>query len=135
MTDRPGWYADPSGRSETYRWWDGGVWTRWLSEDPTAPAPEQSGASDLTRGDSFVAEPEHDQTAIRLPMAVGITIGAVILAIILLGVSVSLTEDRLPAGPAVDPPPRKDQPVVALYDRTIPGYVAGSVTMKLPAAP
>ncbi|WP_152360936.1 DUF2510 domain-containing protein [Microlunatus speluncae] len=135
MTDRPGWYADPSGRNETYRWWDGAAWTRWLSEDEDAPTPDQPGPSDPARGDVFVAEPDQDQPAIRLPLAIGITIVAVALAIILLGVSVSLTEDQLPAGPAIDPPAKKDQPVVALYDQTVPGYVAGTVKMKLPGAP
>ncbi len=132
VTDRPGWYADPSGRSETFRWWDGAAWTRSLSEDPTRPAPVEPEPAGV---DPAVAAAEHDQPAIRLPLAVGITIGAVILAIILLGVSVSLTEDRLPSGPPVDPPPVQDRPVIALVDETTQEYVAGSVRMKMPAEP
>ena len=135
VTDRAGWYADPSGRSETYRWWDGAAWTRWLSDDADAPAPDEPESSDLTSGDAFVADADHDQPAIRLPLAVGITIGAVILALILLGVTVSVTEDRLPAGPAIAPPPKNAQPIVALYDETTGGYVAGPVKMKFPGAP
>ncbi|WP_161605990.1 DUF2510 domain-containing protein [Microlunatus speluncae] len=131
MTDRAGWYADPSGRSETFRWWDGSAWTRWLSADPGAPAPARPSPA----GAEPSVVPDHDQPAIRLPSAVAITIGAVILAVILLGVSVSLTEDRLPAGPAIDPPPKKEQPVIALFDTTSGEYLAGRVRMKVPAEP
>ena len=31
-----GWYADPSGRPDGFRWWDGDGWTRWLSRDAAA---------------------------------------------------------------------------------------------------
>lgn len=135
VTDRAGWYADPSGRAETYRWWDGNAWTRWLSDDANAPAPDEPGSSDPAGGDVFVLDPDHDQPAIRLPLAVGITIGAVILAVILLGVTVSVTEDRLPAGPAIAPPPKQDREVVALYDGINQSFFAGPVTMKMPGPP
>lgn len=36
---RPGWYPDPAGTSELYRWWDGGGWTEAISESPRAPSP------------------------------------------------------------------------------------------------
>lgn len=39
---RPGWYPDPAGASDAYRWWDGDSWTDHLSESPNAPAPEPS---------------------------------------------------------------------------------------------
>lgn len=40
MTDSPlGWYVDPSGLPDTFRWWDGRQWTQALTTDPTAPAP------------------------------------------------------------------------------------------------
>ncbi|MFC7619985.1 DUF2510 domain-containing protein [Microlunatus sp. GCM10028923] len=134
MTDRPGWYADPSGNTESYRWWDGANWTRWLSDDQQAPAPATEETADLSAGDAY-AEAGHDQPAIRLPFAVGITIGVVILAVVLLGITVSITTDRLPTGPAIDPPPKKEQAAVVLYDQTVPGYLAGKVRMNLPGAP
>lgn len=134
MTDRPGWYADPSGSPESYRWWDGGNWTRWLSDDPQAPAPAPELPADLAAGDAY-AQVDHDQPAIRLPFAVGITVGVIILAVVLLGVTVSITSDRLPTGPALDPPPRQDQAAVVLYDQTVPGYLMGRVRMKTPGAP
>jgi hypothetical protein len=36
---RPGWYPDPAGTPELYRWWDGGDWTEAISESPRAPSP------------------------------------------------------------------------------------------------
>ena len=36
---RPGWYPDPAGAPELYRWWDGGDWTEAISESPRAPSP------------------------------------------------------------------------------------------------
>lgn len=47
MADRPaavghrgaGWYTDPGGAAETFRWWDGRSWTDWLTRDPHSPPP------------------------------------------------------------------------------------------------
>ena len=36
---RPGWYPDPAGTPDLYRWWDGGDWTEAISESPRAPSP------------------------------------------------------------------------------------------------
>lgn len=35
----PGWYPDPAGTSDAFRWWDGETWTDHLSESASAPAP------------------------------------------------------------------------------------------------
>jgi uncharacterized protein DUF2510 len=39
VADGPGWFTDPSGKINTFRWWDGQAWTRWLSADPATPDP------------------------------------------------------------------------------------------------
>lgn len=43
MTAAPesGWYPDPAGPAETFRWWDGQDWTDATSESPQAPAPRR----------------------------------------------------------------------------------------------
>ena len=43
---RPGWYPDPAGTSDLYRWWDGGDWTEAISESPRAPSPRTLRAAD-----------------------------------------------------------------------------------------
>ncbi|MEZ0577709.1 DUF2510 domain-containing protein [Nocardioides sp. MH1] len=34
-----GWYPDPAGQPQTYRYWDGASWTQETTGDPYAPAP------------------------------------------------------------------------------------------------
>ncbi len=36
---RPGWYPDPAGTPDLFRWWDGGDWAEAISESPRAPSP------------------------------------------------------------------------------------------------
>ena len=36
---KPGWYPDPAGHPELYRWWDGARWTDEVSPSAKAPAP------------------------------------------------------------------------------------------------
>lgn len=36
---KPGWYPDPAGTPELFRWWDGSSWTDAIGESPKAPAP------------------------------------------------------------------------------------------------
>ncbi len=36
---RPGWYPDPAGTADQYRWWDGQEWTNEVSPSANAPAP------------------------------------------------------------------------------------------------
>jgi hypothetical protein len=36
---RPGWYPDPAGAADLYRWWDGDSWTDAISESAQAPRP------------------------------------------------------------------------------------------------
>jgi len=35
----PGWYLDPYGRPQLWRWFTGRVWTEWVSADPKVPPP------------------------------------------------------------------------------------------------
>lgn len=38
---KPGWYPDPAGTAEMYRWWDGQDWTLAISETPHAAPPAE----------------------------------------------------------------------------------------------
>ena len=41
---RPGWYPDPGGAPDHYRWWDGQDWTDAVGESPHAPEPVRARA-------------------------------------------------------------------------------------------
>lgn len=38
-----GWYPDPAGQPQTYRYWDGASWSQETTGDPYAPPPAPSG--------------------------------------------------------------------------------------------
>lgn len=40
----PGWYPDPGGVPNLYRYWDGRTWTNQLTSQPTGPAPTAPGS-------------------------------------------------------------------------------------------
>ena len=122
----PGWYADPGGTARV-RWWDGEHWTRWLSRDPAAgppgvaptltppgttadppvPAPAAAAPDNAEPGPpegSIAASPPRDRT-VRLPVAVAVVVGVLLVAVVGLGAVTAATAQRLPSGPAMDPPP------------------------------
>ena len=99
----PGWYADPAGVAQYFRCWDGLNWTRWLSRDPTSTPPRTDVTADPMPAPEAAVPVVADRT-VRLPIAVAITLGALVLALIAVGAVVSFSSDRLPSGPEVDPP-------------------------------
>ncbi|WP_231920305.1 DUF2510 domain-containing protein [Microlunatus soli] len=48
-TPAAGWFPDPAGRPDSYRWWDGAAWTHYLTDDPTGPAPIDSTDAEALR--------------------------------------------------------------------------------------
>ena len=63
MADGAGWFADPSGKVDTFRWWDGQAWTRWLSADPGASDPVPVPAGPSTSPGRMLAEPVEARSA------------------------------------------------------------------------
>ena len=153
MADGAGWFADPSGKINTFRWWDGGAWTRWLSADPAAPDPGAAPPGPSTRSGQMAAAPPEaappdDATAyappdpadpadrvVGLPAAAAIVIGGVLLAIIAVGAIISLTADRPLTGPAVAPPPPTEAPLSVLFDPASRAASADELRVVLPASP
>ena len=60
---RPGWYPDPAGAADHYRWWDGGHWTDHLSVSPNAPTPTALPQS------SVEPDPPRRRSAVRAVVA------------------------------------------------------------------
>jgi hypothetical protein len=110
-----GWFADPGGKVNTYRWWNGEAWTRWLSADPGALDPgAEPGLQPATStapdsppsGSAEAATPRAPgDRAVRLPTAAAIVAGALLLMVVAVGATVSFTADRPLTGPPAAPPP------------------------------
>ena len=134
-----GWYADPSGRPDAFRWWDGDGWTRWLSRDaaaaaPGATPPPPSTTIPPTAGPA-PTEPESPTGTVKLPAAVAIVLGVVVLAVIAVGAIVSFSTDRLPSGPAVAPPSVGPAPTRISYDAATRRTAIEEMSYIGPAAP
>lgn len=141
MAEAAGWYADPSGKVDTYRWWNGGAWTRWLSADPAAGDPGPSPAinpppsTEPAPAPTAYAAPDPADRVVRLPAAAAIILGGVLLAVIAVGVIISLTADRPLTGPAVAPPPPTEAPLVVTYDATSRAASVEELRVVLPGTP
>lgn len=130
----PGWYADPAGTVAVSRWWDGERWTRWLSTDATAPDPTKPASADPGPPAEPLPAPEESDGLVRMPLAVALVVGTLLLAVVAVGAVASATTRGLPSGPAVPPPTRSAGSQVT-YN---PGSRAASVQdlkVTLPGAP
>ena len=65
----PGWYPDPGGAPDRYRYWDGNDWSVQLTDDPRKPAPGPDPTSAHTR-------------RTRLGVVIGSLTGVVILIVV-----------------------------------------------------
>ena len=57
----PGWYPDPAGATDLFRWWDGQDWTDAISESTQAPTPPRRLPRDLESGDFESASEGSDE--------------------------------------------------------------------------
>ncbi len=130
MTSAPrtGWYPDPGGRSDTFRWWNGGDWTEHTSGTPHAPEPA-------------VTEPPRPGRRSRARQVVALVLVLALVASAGVGVGLWLwrddaapgdqrangRSDPAPGGSVVPPGGRLDQ-------RTRTATI-GQATMTLPDSP
>jgi Protein of unknown function (DUF2510) len=144
-----GWFADPGGKVNTFRWWNGESWTRWLSADPTAPDPGAEpkptepapapGVAEPVTADSVdlaaLPPPNPADRVVRLPAASAIVAAVVLLTLIAAGAIVSLTADRPLTGPPVDPPPPTSLTAEIAYDPATRKVSFQEMQFTAPAAP
>lgn len=134
---RPGWYPDPAGTPELYRWWDGGDWSGAISESPRAPSPRSQ----------HPADPEDDLRPRRTSRFRSVVALLVCLALFLsatVGLGLAIWQDPptvkrslgARAGAAVTPGvlPDSGATVGRLDERTRQATV-GAASMTLPDQP
>lgn len=83
MSGEPGWYPDPGGAPDRYRYWDGQTWSTESSDDPRRQAPPSVTGGRGASGDPGSGRPHgsgpHSPAAIRWLVAV--TVVAVLTAV------------------------------------------------------
>ncbi len=147
MSAPAGWYVDPAAvttpAGPALRWWDGERWTRWLSDDADAeppgsepsgsPASEDPGSESPRQSNAPAQDPDSGRT-VGIPVAVALVIGVVVVALVAVGLTVTLTEDRIRSGPAVAPPSAPALPGLVLDPSTRSGRIE-NVSLVLPGPP
>lgn len=128
--EKPGWYPDPSGRSDLYRWWTGNGWTNWMSSDSQAPPPEMSGSR------AAVVQPRRQRDVARTGTLVGLSILVVlaIVAAMTMG-GVMYNRQHPKAGQVITPFPSATPIQQVTHTLEVEGTRArmGQVTVDLPA--
>jgi hypothetical protein len=123
---RPGWYPDPAGTADQYRWWNGQEWTNEVSPSPNAPAPLGSLLG------SAGTDPPRRRSPLRAILALVVIIALFLSATLGVGLWLwggdsagSRSEAR-----ATPPPGPRGQ-----LDESSRSASIGAATMKLPGDP
>ena len=130
---RPGWYPDPAGTADSYRWWDGRQWTQSMSSSPNAPTPTDSSPAET--------EPPRRRSVARAAIALLVIVALVLGA----GVGVGLwlwgdSAGRTDAGRTSAPTPRSArrrprQVLAASWRSPVAPPPSAAVSMELPDEP
>jgi hypothetical protein len=108
-----------------------------LSDDPGQPGntvPSDTEPPSDT-GQSGTGQPDTGQPSkgVAVPVAVGVVVAAIVAVFAIVGLVVSLTDDRLPTGPAMAPPAAAGPEVS--YDSLLRRARFGDVVVSMPGVP
>jgi hypothetical protein len=131
---RPGWYPDPAGTPELYRWWDGGDWTEAISESPRAPSPRLHSPA-RPEDDLVRRRPSRVRSVVALLLCLALFLSATI------GLGLAIWEEtpgvhrsgRLPL--AEPPTPSATISSIGRLDQQNRVATIGSASMTLPGEP
>ncbi|MFL6027690.1 MAG: DUF2510 domain-containing protein [Friedmanniella sp.] len=133
---RPGWYPDPAGTPELYRWWDGADWTQAISESPRAPTPRLH--SPAGPEDELVRRrPSRLRSVVALLLCLALFLGATV------GLGLAIWQDtptvqrsgRLPVAGTVAPPSTPAAGALGRLDQKTRVATIGNASMTLPDQP
>lgn len=109
MAEKPGWYPDPDDRPNTYRWWTGRGWTRWLADSDDGPPPQ--GHDDPRVTAAVVPRGDRQVSHTARTIVVGIAVLVLVLVVAAIGGAITnrnnphpdsaATPADLTAGPSV----------------------------------
>ena len=94
----PGWYPDPAGAPNRFRYWDGQAWSHEVTDNPGAAPPGGGGGNGGSGGDS---SPRPDRDRRRL----GPLILIIAFALVLVIAGVLVFRNLFGTRPVVDPGP------------------------------
>lgn len=152
---RPGWYPDPAGVPQRYRWWDGERWSQAVGESPNAPPPDALAArlarGELTDDDSDeipeLDDPDQDEWQPRRSsparMVLALTLSLTLVVVAGLGTGLVFWKDSGPPTAAEEPAPNqvpsaRSTPGAAPTGQLDPKSrtaTLGPATIKLPGPP
>lgn len=95
----PGWYPDPAGTPNRFRYWDGHAWSHEVTDNPAATPPGAAGASTGADGPGGPSQPGTGRRRFG-PIVLAL---AVLVVLILVGVLV--VRGLFAPRPIVDPEP------------------------------
>ena len=131
---RPGWYPDPAGTPELYRWWDGGDWTEAISESPRAPSPRVHSPA---RPEDELVRRRH--SPLRSAVALLLCLALFLSATVGLGLVIWQDGPRLDRGgqaPGRDPAvPDTTAAAIGRLDERSRVATVGAASLTLPADP
>ncbi|SDS05723.1 Protein of unknown function [Friedmanniella luteola] len=132
---RPGWYPDPAGTPDLYRWWDGADWTAAISESPRAPTPRLHSPArpedDVTR-----RRPSPFRTVVALLVCLALFLSATVgLGLAIWGDRSGVQRGARSPGAATPAAAPASSAAVGRLDQSSRVATVGPVSMTLPDAP
>jgi len=132
---RPGWYPDPAGTPDLYRWWDGGDWTEAISESPRAPSPRLH-APARPEDDLVRRRPSHFKTVVALLVCVALFLSATVgLGLAIWGDGPGVQRGARSPVVATPAPGASGGAAVGRLDQSTRVATVGPVSMTLPGSP
>lgn len=137
VAPRPGWYPDPAGATDLYRWWDGHQWAEVTSDSVQAPPPISVPAEPAHQGftSSRTASPLRVATALSLGFALFIS-ASIGLGMVIWRDRSSTSADRVSSGSAGRPSAGgvSSDPVGYLDEGTRTATI-GAASLTMPGEP